>query len=112
MENGLKLIALLRKCFSDDRISMFYRGTFDDSFTDKLISLAEYDVDKKAKKRIAFLISESFQNIVRHGNEELKSDTSSLFGIRAIDPFLHIFSSNVVDAKDHAFLEEKLAAIN
>ena len=112
MTEGIKLIALLRKCFSKDRICMYYRGNFNDTFTDKLISLADYDVDKKAKKRMAFLMSESFQNIIRHGNEELSSHTASLFGIRAVDPFFHIFSSNLVTNQDKSFLEEKLSVIN
>lgn len=112
MVKGLQLISLLRKCFLEDRICMFYRGNFDDTFTDKLISLADYDVEKKAKKRISFLISESFQNIVRHGNDELSSKHDSLFGIRAVAPFLDIFSSNHVNHKDKSFLEEKLNLIN
>lgn len=102
----------MRKCFSADKICMFYRGNFDDAFTDKLISLAEYDVEKKAKKRISLLMSESFQNIVRHGNAEISSQTSSLFGIRALEPFLHIFSCNRVNNEDKLFLEERLNMIN
>ncbi len=112
MVEDIKLISLLRKCFSEDKICMFYRGNFDDTFTDKLISLADYDVEKKAKKRISFLMSESFQNIVRHGNDEISDHTSSLFGIRALEPFLHIFSCNRVSSVDKLFLEEKLGLIN
>ncbi|MES2284161.1 MAG: SiaB family protein kinase [Bacteroidota bacterium] len=112
MVKGLNLIGLLRKCFFEDKICMFYRGNFDDTFTDKLISLADYDVEKKAKKRISFLMSESFQNIIRHGNDELSTQNNNLFGIRAVAPFLDIFSSNLVNNKDKAFLEEKLDVIN
>jgi hypothetical protein len=112
MVNGLQLISLLRKCFFEDKICMFYRGNFDDTFTDKLISLADYEVEKKAKRRISFLISESFQNIVRHGNDELSSKNDSLFGIRAVAPFLDIFSSNLINDKDRSFLEGKLNLIN
>lgn len=112
MEDDIQLISLLRKCFSKDKICMFYRGNFDDTFTDKLISLAEYEVEKKAKKRIAFLMSESFQNIIRHGNDEVSNQTASLFGIRAVEPFLHIFSCNLVNIQDRLFLEEKLNVIN
>ncbi len=96
MLKDLKLIGLLRKCFVEDRICMFYRGNFDDTFTDKLISLADYEVEKKAKKRISFLISESFQNIIRHGIDQLSDRNGNLFGIRAVSPFLDIFSSNLI----------------
>jgi len=91
---------------------MYYHGDFDDTFTEKLISLAEYDVTKKAKKRMAFLMSESFQNIVRHGAGALENEMTSLFGIRGIDPYLHIFSSNLVKNDAKLFLEEKLSIIN
>ncbi|MFY9310192.1 MAG: SiaB family protein kinase [Bacteroidia bacterium] len=112
MSRNLQLVTLLRKCFSGDKICIFYRGNFDDIFTDKLISLAEHDAEKKAKKRISFLISESFQNIVRHGNAELGHAHDSLFGMRSVAPFSHIFSSNTITEKDKAYLEEKLGFIN
>jgi hypothetical protein len=106
------LIDALRKCFNRDRISMYYHGDFDDTFTDKLISLSEYDIAKKAKRRMAFLISESFQNIVRHGNSSLTGTADNLFGIRGIGAYLHIFSSNLVDENTKNFLGDKLSEIN
>ncbi len=112
MAKNLQLIGLLRKCFSVDKICMFYRGNFDDIFTDKLITLADHDFEKKAKKRISFLMSESFQNIIRHGDNELGNKKDSLFGVRAISPFSHIFSSNPISEKDKLFLEERLNVIN
>ncbi|MGB3948071.1 MAG: SiaB family protein kinase [Bacteroidia bacterium] len=112
MSRNLQLITLLRKCFSGDKICIFYRGNFDDIFTDKLISLADHEVEKKAKKRVSFLISESFQNIVRHGNNELSNNNDSLFGIRAVAPYSHIFSSNTITANEKKYLEEKLTFIN
>ncbi len=112
MQAKIGLIDLLRKCFSQDKISMNYHGVFDDVFTEQLISLVESDFEKKAKKRMALLISESFQNIVRHKDDELGGDKNSLFGIRGIDQFLHIFSSNLVDTSTKEFLEKRLEEIN
>ncbi len=112
MTKSLQITGLLRKCFDADKICIFYRGNFDDIFTDKLVSLADLDVEKKAKKRISFLMYESFQNIVRHGNDDISGKNDSLFGIRAVTPFSHIFSSNHINEKDKTFLEEKLGAIN
>ncbi len=74
--------------------------------------MAEFDVTKKARRRMSFLIAESFQNIVRHGDSSLDKQESSLFGIRGIDSFLHIFSSNLVKEEAKLFLEEKLDFIN
>ena len=51
MQAKIGLIDLLRKCFSQDKISMNYHGVFDDVFTEQLISLVESDFEKKAKKK-------------------------------------------------------------
>lgn len=112
MNNKIALMKLLKNCFSNDKISMNYHGVFDDTFTEKLISIADSDIEKKAKKRMALLISESFQNIVRHGESEIEDSGASLFGIRGLDQFLHIFSANSVTSSSKAFLEEKLNEIN
>jgi len=112
MSEHINLLHILRKYFSEDRICMFYNGNFDDFFTDKLISLADYDISKKAKRRMALLMSESFQNIIRHSDQQSEGQMKRLFGIRGIDPFLHIFSSNLVNREDKEFLENKLNFIN
>lgn len=112
MGESIKLISLLRKCFVDDKISMYYHGNFDDTFTHQLISLADYDIGKQAKKRVAFLMSESFQNIVRHGDDQIGEGNASLFGIRGNEHYFHIFSSNLVNESNKIFLEDKLNFIN
>lgn len=112
MGESIKLISLLRKCFVNDKVSMYYHGSFDDTFTHKLIALADYDIGKQAKKRVAFLMSESFQNIVRHGDDQMGNGNTSLFGVRGIEHFFHIFSSNLVNENDKSFLEDKLNFIN
>ncbi len=112
MKNNIALIDILRKYFASDKISMNYQGVFDDTFTEQLILLVDSNVEKKTKKRMALLISESFQNIVRHGDSVIDGGEKSLFGIRGIDNFLHIFSSNSVCKSSKKFLEEKLDEIN
>ncbi len=112
MSDHFALVKSLCKHLEQDRISLSYHGKFDDTFTDKLISIIEYDLEKKAKKRIALLVSESFQNIVRHGSLDHQSNTISVFNIRAINQFAHIFSYNLVDGKTKEFLEKKIGEIN
>ncbi|MBN4072927.1 hypothetical protein JYT74_02685 [Crocinitomix catalasitica] len=112
MSNILTIIGKFRTLFEPDRTSMFYHGDFDDRFTDKLISIADYDIAKKTKRRMAFLISESFQNIIRHGDEELADRYSGLFGIRGIDPFLHIYSSNIITRDSYVYLDESISNLN
>lgn len=112
MTENLKIIGLINKSFESDKFSMYYNGDFDDEFTERIISIAEFDTDKKSKRRLSFLISESFQNIVRHGDKSLHAKSGSLFGLRGDDEFVHIFSSNKVDSKAKEHLQNKLSEIN
>lgn len=112
MSNIVEIIGKFRSIFDADRMAMYYHGDFDDRFTDKLISIADYDIAKKTKRRMAFLISESFQNIIRHVDQELAHKYSGLFGIRGIDPFLHIFSSNVITRDSYVYLDESISNLN
>ncbi len=112
MRDYIVLVNQLREYLHKDKICLYYHGLFDDMFTDKLILLIDQDVEKKAKKRTALLISESFQNIVRHGDNELGGKNSSLFGIRGIAQFIHIFSFNLVDTDTRSLLETRLKEIN
>ncbi len=106
------ILQKLRGIFQDDRVAMYYHGNFDDRFTDKLISIADYDIAKKNKRRMAFLISESFQNIIRHGESDLDTENAGLFGVRGIDPYLHIFSSNLISSSAKDFLATNIDTLN
>jgi len=69
------------KMLHNDRLSYIYSGTFDDEITSLVLSLSEFNVDKidefsKLKKRIAFLMAESFQNIIRHKEDTLIPKTT------------------------------------
>lgn len=112
MEDKIELINILKNHFSNDKVAMNYHGVFDDSFTEQLISLAENEVEKKVKKRMVLLVSESFQNIVRHGGSLLDTGKNSLFGIRGTENFLHIFSSNLVTESTKIFLDKTVDEIN
>jgi len=102
------VIGELRDFFVKDKVALCYNGNFDDSYTERIIYLSESDLTKKSRKRMSFLVAESFQNIVRHGNEELLAKTATVFGVRRLDPFLHVFSSNVVDPPTMASLDTQL----
>ncbi|MBN4071428.1 hypothetical protein JYT72_02840, partial [Crocinitomix catalasitica] len=77
-----------------------------------LISIVEAEVEKKISKRVAFLVAESFQNIVKHGGDYPVTPLSSLFGIRGQNNFIHIFSTNKVDGWQKVFLQKRLRSIN
>ena len=89
---------------------MFYQGMFSDSFSEHIVALAEHDNHKTVKKRLSFLMIEVFQNIVRHGGQEEKSN--DFFGVRSIEDSLNIFSSNRINKKAHQFLSSKLKELN
>lgn len=103
---------------SPDNFSIWYQGRFDDAFTAVIIDLSEFNVIneedlKKSRKKISFLLAESFQNIVRHGDSESSDeDEASMFGVRQRGRVLMIYSSNVVDAATKEILEASLNKVN
>lgn len=96
---------------------MWYKGAISDNVTENLIDLAEADTDGsglgKSKKKVSFLMAESFQNIVRHGlrdKEEKKIPGS--FGITNREGEIHIFSANHITNKQGEDIKEKLSNVN
>ena len=108
----LNLLEQLRLSFKGDTMSLFYHGVFDDEFTDKFISLASFDSERKVKGRIAFVLAESFQNVIRHKDEVLDGANNNTFGVRGKGNWMHIFSSNLVDPEVKDYLEGRLRNIN
>jgi len=97
-----------------DNLSFIYLGVFDDTFTDKLIGLSEYNIDSidqvsKVKKKVSFLMAENFQNIIRHGEDTTKKAS---FLTRNIGKIFYITSGNLIDNKQVAALKLKLNKIN
>ncbi len=112
MNENLVVAKALKDHFDRDNFCLFYSGYFDDFFTAKLISIVDAEVEKKISKRVAFLVAESFQNIVKHGGDYPVTPLSSLFGIRGQNNFIHIFSTNKVDGWQKVFLQKRLRSIN
>lgn len=103
---------MFKEHFDEDQFCLYYSGHFNDFFTSKLISIVDTEVDKRISKKVAFLVAESFQNIIKHGGDYPVTPLSSLFGIRSRFNFIHIFSTNKVDAWQKVFLEKRLRSIN
>src|SRR5690606_20306204 len=93
----LKLLGQLRRTLKDDTVSLFYHGIFDDDFTDKFISIIAFDSERKVRGKMAFVMAESFQNVIRHKDETLDLNNTNTFGIRGRTEWMHIFSSNLVN---------------
>jgi hypothetical protein len=112
MNENLVVAKSLKDHFDQDHFCLYYSGYFDDFFTAKLISIVDTEVEKKISKKVAFLVAESFQNIVKHGGDYPVTPLSSLFGIRGRNNFIHIFSTNKVDGWQKVFLQKRLRSIN
>lgn len=104
-----------------DNLSLAYQGEFSDDMTEKLISLSEYHIEnvdelKKSKKKISFLIAESFQNIVRHGdNVDLKQSMENKIGVfftRNIGNAYYITSANVIENQNIGMLKTTIEKVN
>ncbi|PCJ85373.1 MAG: hypothetical protein COA57_07875 [Flavobacteriales bacterium] len=89
--------------------------------TEKILSMSEYNLDNvkelhKLKRKISFLMAESFQNIVRHGDQQTTSgsgtNTTGLFFTRNIGSVVCITSVNLIDNDQVEDLHEKLISIN
>ncbi len=97
-------------------LALWYKGVFDDELTTSLIELSDFNVSEqelgKSKKRVSYLMAESFQNIVRHG---FKSDDNSIegtFGVCNRQGLFHIYSSNRITAEEADMIKEKLESVN
>lgn len=104
-----------------DNLSLAYQGEFSDDMTEKLISLSEYHIEnvdelKKSKKKISFLIAESFQNIVRHGdNADLRNIMENKIGVfftRNIGNTYYITSANIIENSNREILKSAIEKVN
>ena len=101
--------------FKDDELSLWYRGIFDDSITDNLIQASEASSVSglgKSRKRVYFLMAESYQNIVRHGIQKDGKEVSGTFGVINREGQFHIFSSNQVSEEAAMNVEGQLKELN
>lgn len=104
-----------------DNLSFIYRGHFSDAITDKLIDLSEINIRsskevRKLRKKVSFIMVESFQNIVRHGssssNDEVSGDFPSTFLLRNHGNAFYITSVNTIGSHKVADLKKKLDKVN
>ncbi len=109
------------KLLQTDNLSLAYQGEFSDDMTEKLISLSEYHIEnvdelKKSKKKISFLIAESFQNIVRHGDnidlKKLMENKIGVFFTRNIGNTYYITSANVIENINIEMLKSTIEKVN
>ena len=89
-----------------------YLDNFDDSATDALIAMqdARLKTAKKIRKKVSFLMTECFQNIIRH-TEDSDLDFDKLFVVQSQNDVHNIITINPVSLAKQASLEKSLAML-
>lgn len=89
-----------------------YLDIFDDAATDSLITMQETRLqdDKKVRKKMAFLMTECFQNVIRH-TEASYIDFDKLFVIQSKQQSHNIITINPINSNKREALESSLAKL-
>lgn len=101
----------LYKDLQDDDFCFAYLDHFSDSSTDAIIALQDARLadKRKVRKKISFLVTECFQNIVRHA-EDSDQQFDKLFGLRSsgtthtistINPIIKAKQTKLQDSIEH-----------
>jgi hypothetical protein len=108
--------------FEEDKLIIAYSGIVIDTITAQLVDLNEnlFSEDpslKKVSRKTSFLITETFQNIVRHKIDENdipgeKSDHKDFFLIKVSDDRVLIASVNIVENEVVEFLDDRISHLN
>ncbi|KPK84699.1 MAG: hypothetical protein AMS27_09255 [Bacteroides sp. SM23_62_1] len=109
------------KIIENDQLSLFYRGNFADEVTVRLIDISDIHFGRAAKqsqirKKVAFLMAECFQNVIRHGDvnplEEGLHEHAGYFMTRNRSGNYFIASGNLIAAQYVNNLRSKIENIN
>ena len=103
--------------FEKYTLTYVYRGIFNPSLTDKILMLAETNMNligevSKTQKRVYFVMVESLQNITRHQDVSQTQDNQALFVVQNKDGKYGMASGNVIEIENIDSLKEKLDKIN
>jgi hypothetical protein len=107
----------LFKQFEKYTLTYVYRGIFDPALTDKILALAETNMNligevSKTQKRVYFVMVESLQNITRHQDISQSQDNQALFVVQNKDGKYGMASGNVIENSNIDSLQQKLDKIN
>jgi len=105
----------------DDQLCLLYRGDFADEVTVRLIDLSDIQFSGAAdrvnmRKKVAFLMAECFQNVIRHSEispfEVGLPEYAGFFMTRNIDGEYYIASGNLIENQYVPDLRAKIENIN
>lgn len=114
---GNNFVFDLFKLFEKFTLTYVYRGIFDPSLTDKILALAETNMNligevSKTQKRVYFVMVESLQNITRHQDVAQSKDNQAIFVVQNKDGKYGMASGNVIENEHIDSLQQKLDKIN
>lgn len=116
----IKVIYNIYNALINDNLSLVYHGNFSDDVTAKILDLSENNIDdgvnkNNIKRKVAFIVVESFQNVIRHKEDievDGEDDLSGLFLTRNIGKDYLITSANIIDNDSVGSLKDLLKNIN
>jgi hypothetical protein len=106
--------------FKKDKLSFAYMGFLSNPLVISAINLIEQHLEsdnsfKKIRHKLSFLMIESFQNILRYGDEPLNKDMvfrKEMFMVRNIGGNFYIGSVNIIENKKVEFVKARLNHVN
>jgi hypothetical protein len=103
--------------FSEDQMAFAYLGPICDDITELIIEVnIEYLPPQKTitlKRRFSFLLAESFQNLIRHGNKNAKIGEADIFFLSTQRNNTYFINSiNKISKEEEIDIKEKLDSIN
>lgn len=107
----------LFKQFEKYTLTYVYRGIFDPNLTDKILALAETNMNMvgevtRTQKKVYFVMVESLQNITRHQDVGQSLDNQAFFVVQNKDGKYGMASGNVIENHLIDPLKQKLDKIN
>jgi hypothetical protein len=106
--------------FKDDKLSFAYMGALSNQMVVSSINLIENNLVKdssfkKLRHKLSFLMIESFQNIIRYGDEPANKDIKyrrEMFITRNIGGTFYIGSCNLIESQKIEYVNSKLKEVN
>ncbi len=107
----------LFKSFENYSLSYVYKGIFNPTLTDRILSLTETNMTitgevSKTQKKVYFVMVESLQNITRHQDVNQTEDNQAFFVVQNKNGIYDLTSGNVIEKSNIEDLKLQLDKIN
>ncbi len=115
--NEGKYVFTLFKAFENYSLSYVYKGIFNPDLTDKILSLAETNMNltkesPRTQKRVYFVMVESLQNITRHQDIHQAEENHAFFVVQNKNGLYELSSGNVIEKPQMDELKKRIDKIN